>query len=69
VRFIVELRHTHDNVEGEVTVDGATHPQPFSSWLELLQLLEPPAAEAPTPWVQPHRNVHNTRPESREDVR
>jgi hypothetical protein len=42
VRFVVELRHTNENVEGEVTPEGATRAQPFSSWLELLRLLEPP---------------------------
>jgi hypothetical protein len=41
VRFIVELRHSDDGVEGEVTPEGATEPQRFSGWLELLQLLEP----------------------------
>jgi hypothetical protein len=43
LRFIVDLRHTDDGVEGEVTPEGATEPQRFSGWLELLQLLEPPA--------------------------
>jgi hypothetical protein len=41
VRFSVELRHTADGVEGEVTQEGAAEARPFSSWLELLQLLEP----------------------------
>ena len=40
MRFVVELRHTKDNVEGEVTPEGATQGQPFSTWLELLRLLE-----------------------------
>jgi hypothetical protein len=41
VRLIVELHRTDADVAGTVTVDseGAT-PQPFSGWLELLQLLE-----------------------------
>jgi hypothetical protein len=42
VRYIVDLRHTDDTVEGEVTPEGAIQAQPFSSWLELLWLLEPP---------------------------
>ena len=42
MRFIVELRHSDDGVEGEVTREGATEPQRFSGWLELLRLLEPP---------------------------
>jgi hypothetical protein len=38
-------------LEGQVTPDGTTQPQPFSSWLELLQLLEPPAEQsAKEPW-------------------
>jgi hypothetical protein len=46
VRFSVELRHTHDGVEGEVTPEGATEAQRFSSWLELLRLLESPPHDA-----------------------
>jgi hypothetical protein len=42
VRVIVELHHINDTVEGAVTPEGATEAQPFSSWLELLRLLEPP---------------------------
>jgi hypothetical protein len=41
VRFIVDLRHINDNVEGEITPEGATQARPFSSWLELLWVLEP----------------------------
>ena len=41
MRFIVELRHSDDGIEGEVTPEGATEPQHFSGWLELLRLLEP----------------------------
>jgi hypothetical protein len=44
LRFIVELRDTNEGVEGEVTPEGATEPQRFSGWLELLRLLEPPVA-------------------------
>jgi hypothetical protein len=50
VRFIVELRQTDDNVEGEVTPEGATQAQPFSSWLELLRLLEPPSQKQGAKW-------------------
>jgi hypothetical protein len=45
VRFSVELRHTDDGVEGEVTPEGTTEAQQFSSWLELLRLLERPASQ------------------------
>jgi hypothetical protein len=40
MRFIVDLRHTDEGVEGEVTREGAAVPEPFSGWLELLRLLE-----------------------------
>jgi hypothetical protein len=33
-------------VEGQVTPEGTSQPPPFSSWLELLQLLEPPAEQS-----------------------
>jgi hypothetical protein len=46
VRYIVDLRHTGDTVEGEVTPEGASEAQPFSSWLELLRLLEPPTKKS-----------------------
>ena len=42
MRFIIELHHTTDGVEGNVTPEGATEAQRFSSWLELLRLLESP---------------------------
>jgi hypothetical protein len=45
VRFIVELHHTGDGVDGEVTAEGATESQRFSGWLELLRLLEPPPTQ------------------------
>jgi len=40
MRFIVDLRHTDQSVEGEVLREGAAAPEPFSGWLELLRLLE-----------------------------
>jgi hypothetical protein len=46
VRFTVELRYSHDGVEGEVIAEGTTEPQLFSGWLELLRLLEPHQARA-----------------------
>lgn len=42
MRFTVELHHADGNVEGEVLREGATEPERFSGWLELLRLLEPP---------------------------
>jgi hypothetical protein len=45
VRFVIELHHTDDGVEGEVTPEGTAEAQPFSSWLELLRLLEQPPAQ------------------------
>lgn len=41
VRFIVELRHTDDGVEGFVAADGDPHAHTFAVWLELLEKLEP----------------------------
>jgi hypothetical protein len=38
---MVELRRINDNVEGDITPEGATRAQHFSSWLELLWVLEP----------------------------
>jgi hypothetical protein len=40
VRFIVELRHTDEGVEGFVAADGP-HAHTFAGWLELLEKLEP----------------------------
>jgi hypothetical protein len=42
MRFIVELDHADDNVKGTVLREGTTEPERFSSWLELLRLLEVP---------------------------
>jgi len=47
VRFIVEIRHAGDAVEGEITPEGATEPQPFTGWIELLRILEQPRSSAP----------------------
>ncbi|MDT3446046.1 hypothetical protein [Pseudofrankia sp. BMG5.37] len=47
MRFIVEIRHAGDAVEGEVRSDGATESQPFKGWIELLRLLEPPPSSDP----------------------
>jgi hypothetical protein len=40
MRFVLDLRHTDQGVEGEVIREGAAAPEPFSGWLELLRLLE-----------------------------
>jgi hypothetical protein len=40
MRFVVDLRHTDQGVEGEVLREGAAAAEPFSGWLELLRLLE-----------------------------
>jgi hypothetical protein len=42
MRFVVDLRHTEQGVEGEITREGTAAPEPFSGWLELLRLLEAP---------------------------
>jgi hypothetical protein len=49
VRFVLELSHTKDGVEGELTPEGTGSPQPFTSWLELLRLLEPSGPENTAP--------------------
>ena len=46
MRFVVELEYTEDGVEGEVASDG--HRQGFTSWLELIALLEEPDIDEPT---------------------
>ena len=50
MRFTVDLHNTDGGVNGYVTWQGSTEPQPFSNWLDLLRLLEPgepPAPDAP----------------------
>jgi hypothetical protein len=57
MRFVLDLRHTNQGVEGEVLREGALVAEPFSGWLELLRLLEvrdpamPGAAEPNPPSV------------------
>jgi hypothetical protein len=41
MRFVVEVRYTDEGVEGEVVAAGQSTSQRYSSWLELLRLLEP----------------------------
>jgi hypothetical protein len=53
VRFTVELRYIDDTVEGEVLREGATEPERFSGWLELLRLLEAPDRPEPGPLLSP----------------
>jgi hypothetical protein len=40
MRFVLDLRHTDQGVEGEVLREGSAVAEPFSGWLELLRLLE-----------------------------
>jgi hypothetical protein len=49
MRFVVDLRHTDQGVEGEVIREGTAAPEPFSGWLELLRLLEVGDASMPSP--------------------
>lgn len=60
-RYIVELERTaDDHVEGVVRRDGTTEAVPFSGWLELLSLMEPPSLAAPEPGLgedAPRRRV------------
>jgi hypothetical protein len=41
VRYILDLHHSAEGAYGEITREGSDHPEPFTSWLELLRLLEP----------------------------
>ena len=41
VRFVVQLRHADEAVEGFVIADGDPHAHTFADGLELLQKLEP----------------------------
>lgn len=45
VCFTVEIRYHADGASGYVTPQGDTTRTPFSSWLELLRLLEPPSVQ------------------------
>jgi hypothetical protein len=50
MRFVVDLYHTGDGVEGEVTREGGNEPQSFTSWLDLLRLLEEDAPQQRRPF-------------------
>jgi hypothetical protein len=52
MRVVVEIHHTGDGVEGEVRMEAGTVSRPFSSWLDLLRLLEQPDPQQP-PWHRP----------------
>ena len=49
MRFVLDLRHTEQGVEGEVIREGAAAAEPFSGWLELLRLLEVGDPSLPSP--------------------
>jgi hypothetical protein len=49
MRFVLDLRHTKQGVEGEVLREGTAAAEPFSGWLELLRLLEVPDPSMPDP--------------------
>ena len=45
MRYVIELRRApgdEDRVEGFLLAEGASTPAPFSGWMELLCLLQPP---------------------------
>jgi hypothetical protein len=50
LRGSFELRRTTDGVEGQVVPDDGGPPLVFSSWLELLCILEPPAGDEAGGW-------------------
>jgi hypothetical protein len=46
VRYVVEVWRTEDDrVEGCVASEGSTQMEPFSGWIGLFGLLEPPPLE------------------------
>ena len=54
MRFVLDIRHTDQGVEGEVLREGTAAAEPFCGWLELLRLLEVrdpsiPSAAGPDP--------------------
>ncbi len=49
MRFVLDLRHTEQGVEGEVLREGAAAAEPFSGWLDLLRLLEVGDPSMPRP--------------------
>jgi hypothetical protein len=68
MRFVLDLRHTDQGVEGEVIREGAAAAEPFSGWLELLRLLEvpepsTPGAAEPDPPAVPQPSTGTTRKE------
>ncbi|MFG2001137.1 nuclear transport factor 2 family protein [Spirillospora sp. NPDC048911] len=48
MRFVLELHHTSDGIQGRLIRDDERKPAAFNGWLELLRLLEPrpPGAHA-----------------------
>jgi hypothetical protein len=49
MRFVLDLRHTDQGVEGKILREGAAAAEPFCGWLELLRLLEAPEPAMPSP--------------------
>lgn len=50
MRYVVELWRTDDDrVAGRLAREGATGMTPFSGWIELFTLLEPPPLEVVLP--------------------
>ncbi|MEW6472590.1 MAG: hypothetical protein AB1679_09990 [Actinomycetota bacterium] len=50
VRFVVEVWRTEDDrVEGRLAPEGSSEMLPFSGWIELISLLEPPPLEITLP--------------------
>ena len=61
MRYVIELRRApgdEDRVEGFLLVEGAPTPAPFSGWMELLCLLQPP----PEPSGNGHLETASMRP-------
>jgi hypothetical protein len=54
-RYIIELERTaDDHIVGVLRRDGLSEPQPFSGWIELLSLMQPPLLAESEPVPEPH---------------
>ena len=58
MRYVLELwRSEDDRVEGQLGREGSTEMTPFSGWIELFSLLEPPPLEHGPKGEEPWQNT------------
>jgi hypothetical protein len=54
-RYLIDLERTADDrIVGVIRRDGLPEPQPFSGWIELLSLMQPPLLAESEPVPEPH---------------